>query len=141
VEAAAHDLLNRCERVLVERMVTGGLVEMIVGISRDPVYGPMLTFGAGGVLAELLDDVATLLLPTDAAAVKAALESLKVAKLLNGWRGKPAADTGAAVAAILAVARFAESHAATLEELDINPLIVCEDGAWAADALIRMRET
>ena len=139
VEAAAQDLLRISDRVLVETMVTGAVAELIVGISRDPVYGLMLTVGAGGVLAELLADTATMLLPATEVEITAALASLKVARLLAGWRGAPAADTGAAVTAIMGVARFAVAHAATLEELDVNPLIVCEDGAWAADALIRIR--
>jgi len=139
VAGAAADLSGAGDGVLVERMVTGGLVEIIVGISRDPVYGLMLTIGAGGVLAELLADTATLLLPVSAEEVAQALAGLRVARLLAGWRGGPAADTGAAIAAILAVARFAQARAATLEELDINPLILCEKDAWAADALIRIR--
>ncbi len=137
--AAATHLLTLGDTILIERMIPGGLVELIVGISRDPVYGPMLTIGAGGVMAELLADTATLLLPTSEAEIAVALATLKVSKLLDGWRGPPPADRGAAIAAILAVARFAEAHATTLEELDINPLIVCEKGACAADALIRIR--
>ena len=137
-----HDikaLLPLGEGVLVESMIEGGLVEMIVGLSRDPAYGLMLTVGAGGVMAELLGDTATMLLPVTDAKLREAIGTLKVAKLLAGWRGKPAADLDAAVEAILAVARFAEVNADTLEELDINPLIVCEKGAYAADALIRIR--
>ncbi len=139
VEAVVTELLTRCDGVLVERMIEGGLVEMIVGVTRDPVYGLMLTIGAGGVMAELLEDTATLLLPVNEADIRAAISGLKVSKLLAGYRGKPAADLDAAVSAIEAVARFAESHVDSLEELDVNPLIVCEQGAFAADALIRMR--
>ena len=139
VEAITMDLLIRCDSILIETMVSGGLVELIVGITRDPVYGPMLTIGAGGVMAELLADTATLLLPSGKAEIAQALASLKVAKLLNGWRGKPPADTAAAIDAIVAIARFAGTNAETLEELDVNPLIVCEEGAWAADALIALR--
>lgn len=139
VGQAAADLLRAGDGVLVERMVTDGVAEMIVGISRDPVYGLMLTIGAGGVLAELLTDTATLLLPTTAEEVAQALAGLKIARLLAGWRGGPAADIDAAVTAILGVARFAQAHGSMLEELDINPLILCENDAWAADALIRTR--
>ncbi len=139
VEAITGDLLTRCDAVLIEAMVPDGLAELIVGITRDPVYGPMLIIGAGGVMAELLDDTATLLLPSSKADIAAALASLKVAKLLNGWRGKPPADIDAAINAIHAIARFAEANAGSLEELDVNPLIVCEQGVWAADALIRIR--
>ena len=139
VAIAARSILDASDTILIERMVTGALAELIVGVSRDPVYGLMLTIGAGGVLAELMADSATLLLPTHEAEVEATLARLKIAKVLSGWRGAPAADTTAAIAAIMGVARFAEAEASTLEELDVNPLIVCEQGAWAADALIRMR--
>ena len=139
VGEAARTLLSAHDAVLVERMVTGAVAELILGISRDSVYGLMLTIGAGGVLTELLEDSATLLLPTGAAEIGAALDTLKVSRLFGGYRGKPPADRGAIIAATMALAGFAESHAATLEELDVNPLIVCESGAVAADALIRLR--
>ena len=138
-ERTVGDLLTRCDSVLIEQMIQGGLVELIVGITTDPVYGSMLTIGAGGIFTELLADSATFLLPTTAEEIATTLAILKVGKLLAGYRGKPAADTQATVAAILAIARFAEANADTLEELDVNPLIVCEKGAYAADALIRMR--
>ena len=140
VYRAAKKVMLDCESVLVEKMIEGGLVELIVGVTRDPVYGLMLTIGAGGILTELLADSATLLLPSSEEEVAASLASLKVSKLLAGYRGKPAADTQATVAAILAIAGYAEANADTLEELDVNPLIVCEHGAYAADALIRIRQ-
>ncbi len=124
---------------LVERMVAGAVAELIVGVSRDPEFGLMLTVGSGGVAAELLADVETLALPADAAEIRAALERLRLFPLLDGWRGRPRGDIAAAAAAAAAVARFAEAHADALEELDVNPLIVTPEGAWAADALIRMR--
>lgn len=141
VARAAQDTLRASPALLVERMVTGGLVELIVGVTRDPAYGLLLTVGAGGVLAELLADTATLLLPVTEADVARSLASLRVSALLAGWRGGPAADGDAAIAAILSVARFAQARARTLDELDVNPLIVCESGAWAADALLRLRGT
>ncbi len=139
VGAIVEELLTRCDSVLIENMIEGALVEMIVGVTRDPVYGPMLTFGAGGVLAELIQDSATLLLPATDAEIRSAISDLKVAKLIDGYRGKPAADLDAAIAAIQAIAQFALMHDDRLEELDVNPLILCEKGAYAVDALIRMR--
>jgi len=137
--AAALVLNDSPRRALVERMVPGGLVELIVGVTRDPVYGPMLTVGAGGVLAELLADTATLLLPVTEADIAAALASLRVSALMAGWRGGPPSDDAAAVSAILSVADFAQAHSHSLDELDVNPLILCRSGAWAADALLRLR--
>ena len=91
---------------------------------------------------ELLKDSATLLLPTSRETVRAALEGLKSYSLLQGYRGKPAGDVEAVIDAVMAVAAYAEANAEGLQELDINPLMVCEagKGAVAADALIRIAE-
>ena len=128
------------ESFLVEKMITGMVAELIVGVKRDAQFGPALVIGAGGVLVELVTDSTSLLLPTTEEAVIDALMSLKVAKLLKGFRGKPAGDQQAIVDAVLAVAAFAVDHWDTLEELDVNPLIVLPEGEGviAADALIRM---
>ena len=129
-------------RFLVERMVTDPVAELIVGIKRDPQFGLVLVIGSGGVLVELIKDSASLLLPCDRAQVRAALESLKGWRLLTGFRGRPEGDSAAVVEAALAVARFAEDHAETLIELDVNPLLVRPrgQGVVVADALIRMAE-
>lgn len=140
VEAAARDLLPLGQGLLVERMVQGGVAELIVGVTRDPVFGPVMTLGTGGVLVELLQDSATLLLPASRDDIEAALRGLKLFPLLDGFRGRPKGDLPAAIEAIEAIARFAASPADALEELDVNPLIVCRQGqgAWAADALVVM---
>ena len=98
----------------------------------------VLVIGAGGVLTELLQDSATLLLPTNRSEIETALKSLKVWKLIEGFRGK-SGDAEATISAIEAIARFADYHADTLGELDVNPLLVLPEGAVAVDALIRMR--
>ncbi|MCK4867388.1 MAG: acetate--CoA ligase family protein, partial [Alphaproteobacteria bacterium] len=115
---------------------------LIVGIDRDAQFGPYLVVGFGGVLVELINDSHTLLLPTDRAQVLAALQSLKTAPMLTGYRGLPVADMEAAVDAIMAVADFAAEHANSILELDVNPLMVRPEGlgAVAADALIRLAE-
>ena len=142
VEAAAADLLRHSGRVHVERMIEGGVGELIAGVTRDPLFGPVMTLGTGGVLVELLRDSATLLLPATREEVEAALRGLKLFPLLDGYRGRSRADIGAAVDVILGIAAFAAGHAAHIEELDINPLIVCAEGegAWIADALLVTRE-
>ncbi len=141
VHAAANAMTN-AKSFLVEEMVACALAELIVGIVRDPVVGLVLVIGAGGVLVELVDDSATLTLPSDTATVRDTLAGLKIGQLMRGVRGGPAADIEAAIAAIMTVARFAADHADRLEELDVNPLMVGPEGngAVAADALIRMRE-
>jgi acyl-CoA synthetase (NDP forming) len=138
VREAAGRLSPLGSGLYVERMISGGVAELIVGITRDPLFGPVMTVGSGGVLVELLKDSATLLLPTSRGEIEAALRSLKLFPLLDGFRGRPKADLDAAIEAILRIGDFALAHAGTLQELDINPLIVCAEGqgTWVADALM-----
>jgi acetyl-CoA synthetase len=139
---AADCMQSLGSRFLVEAMVSGAVAELLVGVTRDPQFGLALTVGAGGSLVELMADSRTLLFPLTRDAVAEALDALKVAPLLAGYRGGPPGDRRAAIEAILAVAAYAEAHAARLEELDINPLLVLPEGrgAVAVDALIRLRE-
>jgi succinyl-CoA synthetase beta subunit len=136
VRAAATDLLSRFPAVLVEQMVTGGIAELLVGVEPDPVFGPVLTVGAGGVLTEMLRDVAHLVLPAGPVEIRAAMLGLRCAPLLTGHRGAPGTDLDA-LAAI--VARVAEIALDTVS-LEINPLIVTTGGAWACDALVTVVE-
>ena len=138
VAAAAEKLSRLAPEVLVERMVTGAVAELIIGVTRDPQFGLALTIGAGGVLTELLQDAATVLLPTTRTEIETAAASLKCWKLVTGFRGK-SGDAAAVIEAIEAVARYALANADTLEELDVNPLLVLPDKAVAVDALIRLR--
>ena len=100
-------MLGIGEAVLVEPMIEDGVAELLVGVVRDPQVGLCLVIGAGGVLVELLADRALLLLPTTAEAVRDALLGLRLRALLHGFRGRPAGDLDAVVAAAMAVARFA----------------------------------
>ena len=116
----------RSTAILVQEMVDG--VEMIVGARTDPLYGPMLVVGAGGILVELVKDVAFRLLPVTPEDARAMIGELKVAKLLAGFRGKPAADVDALVAAICGLSDFYLDHRHLLSDLEINPLIVLPKG-------------
>lgn len=138
--AAVSELLALAPEVLVERMVEDGLAELILGIGRDPEFGLYLLLGSGGVLTELLADRRVLPLPSPAEEVARALRGLRVAPLFEGHRGRPPADLEAAVAAVLALQRFAEARAARILELEVNPLILRPRGrgAVAADALLRI---
>jgi acyl-CoA synthetase (NDP forming) len=140
VSAAARRMGKIGGHVLVERMAPKPVCELIVGIKNDPQFGLALIVGAGGVLTELLRDTATLLLPASREELAAALDRLRVSRLLKGFRG-PAGDHAAALDAIAAIARFALAHEAALEELDVNPLFVLPEGKGtiAVDALIRIR--
>ncbi len=138
VRMAAEALQGLGTGLYVEKMITGGIAELIVGIKRDPLFGPVMTVGTGGVLVELLKDSATLILPASRDEIEQALRGLKMFPLIDGYRGRPRADLAAAIDAIVRVADFALANAERLEELDINPLIVCAEGqgAWVADALL-----
>ncbi|BAW23764.1 MULTISPECIES: acetate--CoA ligase family protein [Pseudomonas] len=126
------------DQILLEPMAAPPLAELIVGIKREHDFALALVIGAGGVLVELLKDSVSLLLPTTDSAIRAALLSLRSASLLQGFRGRPAADLDALVAAIRAVADYACENAGQLLELDVNPLMVGAHGTLAVDALIRL---
>ncbi|MEM7470615.1 MAG: acetate--CoA ligase family protein [Pseudomonadota bacterium] len=123
--------------VFLEEMVTQGIAELLIGVVRDPVHGFVLTLAAGGTMTELLDDSVSLLIPTSEAAVDEALNALRIAPVLAGYRGKPACDRAAISAAIEAVQSYVVDHASSLEEIEVNPLICTQADAIAADALIR----
>ena len=140
--AAAHRLATLSKLLLVEEMVVDGVAEVLIGITVDPQFGQTLVLGTGGVLTELWRDTTSLLPPFTRERIEAAVGRLRVARLLEGFRGKPAGDRPALVEAALAVARYAGQHLDTLIELDVNPVIVRPAGlgAVAVDALIRLAE-
>jgi acyl-CoA synthetase (NDP forming) len=142
VAAAALAMSQLGPGVLVERMIEDVVAELIVGVTRDPVFGLVMMLGAGGVLAELLDDSVPLLFPMDQVLVERALGGLRVARLLSGYRGRCRGDCAAVVDAVLTIAAFAAKHAERLVELEVNPLLVLPEGRGVvvADALIRMVE-
>ena len=125
------------ESFLIEEMIDGGVAELLIGVVRDPAHGFVLTLGAGGTLTEILRDSGSLLLPTTEEAVRDTLHGLRIAPVLAGYRGKPGADMGAILAAVMAVQDYVMAHADEIDEVEINPLIVTPTRAVAADALIR----
>ena len=123
---------------LAEEMVAGATAEILVGVTRDATGLLALTLAAGGVLAELLVDSATLVLPARRAEIGAALDGLRLGRLLAGYRGQPPADRAALLDAIAAIAAFAGSRAGRIAEVEVNPLLATPTGAVAVDALVRM---
>ncbi|WP_164662254.1 acetate--CoA ligase family protein [Tropicibacter sp. Alg240-R139] len=123
--------------VLIEEMADGAVAELLIGVTRDPAHGFVLTIGAGGVLTEVLQDTQSLLVPSSQDHIKQALNRLKCAPLLHGYRGKLAADLDAIVIAVDAVQTYVLANADTLAEVEINPLICTANAAVAVDALIR----
>jgi acyl-CoA synthetase (NDP forming) len=142
VAAAVTEISHLSESFLVEKMIDGVVAELIVGVAHDEQFGPYLLLGGGGVLAELMKDSVSLLLPVDRERVMRALSLLRCAPLFDGFRGRPRADLSAAAGTILAVAKWVEENPSAVVELDINPLMLRAEGhgVVAADALISMRE-
>jgi acyl-CoA synthetase (NDP forming) len=138
--ARARDLAPqaRIEGVLVSPMVDKG-VEMVVGVSTDPLFGPVVMLGLGGVHVEVLGDVTHRVPPYDAAEAERMLGELRARALLDGIRGRAAADKAAVVDVLMKVQRLALDLADNVSELDINPLVVGPDGAVALDALVVCR--
>jgi len=134
---AARRLAPLGTGLLAEEMAEPG-PELLVGVTRDPTGLLALTLGAGGVLTELLRDSATLVLPASRGEIRDALRGLRLAALLEGYRGQPPADLDSLLDAIEAIAAYAEAEAPRLIELDVNPLIAGPRGTIAVDALIRL---
>jgi acyl-CoA synthetase (NDP forming) len=149
VTVAFADLVDRArvqhpqaqiDGVLVQEMVTDG-IETLVGVSRDPVLGPAVVFGLGGIFVEVMHDVAMRTVPLTRRDAAAMVRELKGFAILDGARGRPKADVEAVVDTICAVAAWAQAARDRLQELDINPLMVLPAGRGvkAADALVVLR--
>jgi acyl-CoA synthetase (NDP forming)/RimJ/RimL family protein N-acetyltransferase len=122
--------------VLVQPMVTGH-VEVIIGVVQDPVFGPVVVFGLGGVATEVLGDHSARLAPLTGADADDLIHSVRAAPLLLGHRGTPAVDVGGLKDALLRVSRLADDLP-EVAELDLNPVIARPDGVLAVDARIRV---
>ena len=120
--------------VTIEQMMnTTDAVELIVGVRQDERFGPVAMVGVGGVLTEVLDDVATSLAPIEPSRAIELLRSLRSAALLDGVRGRPAVDLESVAEQIAIITRFACAHP-ELADLEVNPLLATANGAVALDA-------
>ena len=119
-------------------MVSGG-VETILGVQRDPVFGPIVMFGLGGIFVEALEDVTFRAAPFDEAEARAMVEEIAAYPVLTGLRGQPPADLDALAAALSRLSLFAAANAAAIESLDVNPFLVRPSGALALDAVLVTR--
>jgi succinyl-CoA synthetase beta subunit len=122
------------EGVLVERMVSGNR-ELLVGLKRDPVFGPVVAFGLGGVLTEVLADVALGVVPLADRDLAELPDLIRAKRILGAFRGSPAVDRAALADVLRAVAQIAVDFPEVVE-IDINPLLVEGDRPVAADALV-----
>jgi acyl-CoA synthetase (NDP forming) len=135
--AKRHAPHARIDGVLVQPMAPPGR-EVILGVSRDPTWGPLLMVGLGGVLVEALGDIALAPVPLDHAAARALIGRLKGAQMLGPYRGSPPADTDALIELMVRLSQFAADHADEIAEIDLNPVIVHAKGQGVSlvDALI-----
>jgi acyl-CoA synthetase (NDP forming) len=135
--AQRHAPTARIHGVLVEAMVPPGQ-EMILGIKRDRTFGPLLLVGLGGVNVELVQDVALAPVPLSHASARDLLLRLKGARLLNGYRGRPASDVDALVEAMVRLGQLAQDFNDEIGEIDLNPIIVHPEGEGISvvDALL-----
>src|SRR5882672_7748474 len=151
VEAAARKVFDNARRncpgatidgILVQEMVEDG-VEFILGMTYDETFGPMVVCGAGGVTVEVFKDAAVLLPPFSAEEARAAIRSLKVAKLLDGFRGAPPRDLDALVDCCVRFGDFVGATDGQYAAIDLNPILVCARGRGVriADALMETRAT
>ncbi len=138
--ATRHAPDARIAGVLVARQLSGG-VECIMGVQRDPVFGPVAVFGLGGIFVEALRDVVLRRCPFDAAEAERLILSIRSASVLTGLRNRPAVDVAALARMLSALSVFAHRARATLESIDLNPVLALPagQGAFALDALVQTR--
>jgi acyl-CoA synthetase (NDP forming) len=137
VKQAAPDAA--IEGVSVQQMARPG-VEVIVGISQDPQFGPVLMFGLGGIFVEVLKDVAFRIVPITPRDARQMVREIKGYAVLEGVRGQEPADVAALEQLLLRVSEFAEQHP-EVAELDLNPIFAYNDGALAVDARVVLAQT
>jgi acetate---CoA ligase (ADP-forming) len=130
----------RVDGVLVAPMINEG-IECILGVQTDPVFGPVVMFGLGGVLVEAMRDVSFRLAPIDGQEARAMVDEIRARRVLDGMRGNPAADIDALCEALVRLSEFAAMHVHSLASVDINPFVVLPKGrgAVALDAVLITR--
>ena len=132
----AKRLLGYSDTLLLEPYFQGSVAEMLLGVVREPDGLFRLTIGSGGVLTEVMQDTVSLLLPVSEAQLQSAIAKLRIASLLNGYRGQAMAHIPSIISTILKLCEWVESHAEHLAEVEINPLLCLESKSIVADALI-----
>ena len=129
----------KVQGVSVQKMARPG-VEVIIGMSKDAQFGPVLMFGLGGILVEILKDVSFRIVPLTKRDARAMIREIKGYPLLEGYRGQEPVDVANLEELILKVSSFAEQHP-EVKELDLNPVFAYSNGAVAADARIVLETT
>jgi acyl-CoA synthetase (NDP forming) len=128
----------RIEGVSVQPMARPG-IEVIIGMSKDPQFGPVLMFGLGGILVEILKDVSFRIVPLSPRDAREMIREIKGYPVLEGYRGQEPANIAGLEEMLLKVSRFVEEHP-EIKELDLNPIFAYSDGAVAVDARVILEE-
>jgi acetyl-CoA synthetase (ADP-forming) len=123
----------KIEGIIIEKMESG--VELLIGSTLDPMFGPILAFGLGGIYVEILKDVVFRLIPIELEDATEMLIEIKAAKILNGVRGQPPVDKKALVELLIKTSNFIANNP-EIEELDLNPVFASEKGVSVVDARI-----
>lgn len=130
-----------CEGVLVQEMLDPGIIEILVGVKNDSVFGPMVMLGLGGVFVEAFNDISMRMAPVNLETAQTMIQELRGADLLKGIRGQQPADLKGIAEIIVALSRLAFDYSQEIEEVDINPVIVYPEGhgVRAVDALVKLK--
>jgi acyl-CoA synthetase (NDP forming) len=123
----------------ISPMLKGG-VETIIGTQYDAHFGPVVMFGMGGVMAEALKDVVFLPAPISLSAARRMIDAVRARKVLDGWRGAPAADLDTLAHTVATLAALAAAHPEDIESIEINPFVALPSGGAALDVLVQLRE-
>jgi len=126
-------------RFLIQPMVRSHM-ELMLGMKRDPVFGPLIMVGLGGIWVEIFSDVATELAPVDQRTAARMIAGLKTYRLLEGYRGKPGVNLDELAALVVDFSRMCTELADDIEEIDINPVLAMQQGLVAVDALLIRRQ-
>ena len=138
--ACQHHPQARLEGALVQEMIPTDAVEVILGVLQDPDFGPVVVFGSGGILVELLKDSSLRLPPLGHEEALEMIRETRGARLLQGFRGRPPADIEAVADALVRVSQLAVDLGDLIAALDINPLMVLPkgQGVRAVDVLVEL---
>ena len=126
--------------ILLEKMVPKG-VELIVGLQNDPQFGPVIMVGIGGIMTEIMRDVAFRMLPIGISDAKSMIDELQGSKLLKGFRGSKPVDLGMLASALVKIGKMGMDHATHFDSIDFNPIVVYPKSYNIVDAKIILRKT
>ncbi|MFX0041296.1 MAG: acetate--CoA ligase family protein [Candidatus Hodarchaeota archaeon] len=143
LEAAYEDLMNlpsqKEKKISVQKMADEPITELIIGMTTDAQFGPALMFGIGGILVELLEDVSFRIAPITEYDANEMIHEIKGFPILDGYRGKPKADINAIVNTLLKISELVIKHE-EINEMDLNPVFIYENGLICVDARIILKK-